>query len=145
MEWSETLLTGVESIDAEHMELVKRANEFCVALKSLIPKSELLNALHSLATFYKAHIKSEEEFLARCRYPRIRKHMKLHESLLDNIKNISGFIESNAVNPFTADFIAQATSAWLLDHIRLHDRDIGAYIRSRGEDVYSRGEASCAL
>lgn len=145
MEWSDALLTGVESIDTEHKELLKRANDFCVALNSLIPRSDLLKALHSLDSYFKTHIQSEEEFLARCRYPRIRKHIKLHESLLDNIKNMSGFIENNTVNPFTADFIAQATSAWLLDHIRLHDRDIGAYVRSRSEEVFSGDTASCAL
>lgn len=143
MEWSDTLLTGVECIDAEHMVLVKKAAEFSVALKSLIPKSDLLTSLHQMESAIRTHIRSEEEFLARIRYPRIRKHIKLHESLISNLQNMAGFIENNDVNPFTADFIAQATSTWLVDHIRLHDREIGVF--SRAKALYQESAASCGV
>jgi hemerythrin-like metal-binding protein len=133
MEWSDKLLLGVEPIDSEHIELIRQASAFGDALKGIHAKSEIIALLESLVKYAEMHRQNEEGLLLRLKYPHYKKHLSIHESLFDNLYKMCGFIERNSMNPFTSDFIADTTSAWFMDHIRLYDRDIGNYIRSMDE------------
>ena len=75
--------------------------------------------------YTQAHLKFEEKLMQDIHYPAIDSHLQQHGELLIKLGEIEAQIDSDTLDA------AQWTSFlsdWLLNHIRVHDTQLAAFV-----------------
>lgn len=128
MEWSESLEIGVEEVDEQHKELVHRVNEFYAAIKENKTKEQALRILKYLSSYVVVHFADEERLQVRFNYPGYLEHKKIHTDFIKTVKELTQEVEKDGVGTMTFASIAATLSNWLVNHISMQDKKIGAYL-----------------
>ena len=132
MEWAENLSVGVDSIDGQHKELIKKTNEFTQAMKAGSGKQEVLKIMDFLAQYVVTHFRDEEALQIRSNYPKYQEHRKIHMDFIADVERMRKEIEGSGMTVATNLMVGSTLSNWLITHITRHDRELGAYIRNIG-------------
>jgi hemerythrin len=132
MQWAENLSVGVASVDMQHKELINRTNEFTQAMKSGGGKDEVLKIMDFLAQYVVTHFRDEEALQIRYNYPKYQEHRKLHLDFVADVERMRKDIAQNGMTIATSIMVSSTLSNWLITHITRHDRELGAFIRSKG-------------
>jgi hemerythrin len=130
MEWAENLSVGVDAIDNQHKELIKRVNVFYAALKAGNNKDETLKVLDFLSRYVVSHFRDEEALQVKYKYPKYNEHKKLHKDFLETVVGVKKDIETNGVTSAGSTMIAMTVSNWLVNHIGVQDKEIGKFIKA---------------
>ena len=128
MEWSESLEIGVVEVDEQHKELVHRVNEFYAAIKENKSKAEALRILKYLGSYVVVHFADEERLQVRYNYPGYVEHKKIHTEFIKTVRELTAEVEKEGVGTTTFLTIASTLSNWLISHISIQDKKIGAYL-----------------
>lgn len=128
MEWSQSLEIGVEEVDEQHKELVHRVNEFYAAIKENKSKEEALRILKYLSSYVVVHFADEERLQVKYNYPGYLEHKKIHTDFIKTVKELTQEVEKDGVGTMTFASIATTLSNWLINHISMQDKKIGAYL-----------------
>jgi hemerythrin-like metal-binding protein len=75
--------------------------------------------------YTREHLKYEEQLMRDIRYPGIDSHLQQHRGLLTKLSEIEAQIDNDTLD------ILQWTSFlsdWLLNHIRVHDTKLAAFV-----------------
>lgn len=129
MEWTESLSVGVDAIDSQHKELIKRVNHFYVALKSENGKAETLKVLDFLSSYVVTHFRDEEGLQVKYNYPKYSEHRKMHQDFIETVKDVKTEIQKGGVTTASSTMIAMTVTNWLVNHISIQDKDIGKHIK----------------
>lgn len=84
LEWHQGLSVGVEAIDAEHRQILRRMRQLATALIAERPQ-EFRGALKFLQDHLVEHFANEELWMSDAGYPGTREHVRLHADLLDRV------------------------------------------------------------
>ena len=129
IKWDDSLKIGVESIDAQHQELIRIINEAIHLLESGHMDSRLIGTLHSLKEYTVYHFAEEESFMRQINYGMISSQLAAHKEL----KHTVSLFQSSLYHHESVDkdkaihFIRH----WLLDHILGEDMKIKAFLAER--------------
>ena len=126
MEWSESLSIGVEAVDNQHKELIKRANAFFDVMKAGGGNEQVLPVLDFLSGYVVKHFHDEEMIQIRYKYPGHEAHKKMHQDFVEDVKRLRADLEKNGVTIASSSMVAMTLS----NHITMQDRLIGKYIKS---------------
>ena len=130
--WHDRYKVGIETIDNQHRHLFDIADTLYSAITSDVPPTEaaVKDLLDQCAEYVKLHFSHEECLMNDCQYPDSSDHKKAHRAFTDAVKNVikdfSAGKEVNLVELYA--FIAD----WLVEHIILVDRSLGAYLNKCG-------------
>ncbi|MEW6711319.1 MAG: bacteriohemerythrin [Candidatus Riflebacteria bacterium] len=126
IKWNEDLLTGVSDIDQQHRQLVRLVNDLHHALREGRTQESMRSILDELVDYTKTHFSFEEQKMARCGYPDIEAHKKLHQSLVKQVLDIYKSFESgrNCIGIETFNFLKD----WLTNHIMKVDKKYSPYM-----------------
>ena len=130
MTWRPDLEVGHETMDAEHRTLVEALNRFHDAMAAGRGRAEVDRTLVFLRDYAVGHFTTEEELMVRHGFPDAAAHFAEHADL---ISRVSGFLaehRTGRVRP--AEEMLAFLEAWLLDHILVQDRELGAFLAQRG-------------
>ncbi len=130
MEWSDSLSIGVEAVDNQHKELIKRANGFFEVMKTGGGKDQVLQVLDFLSGYVVKHFRDEEMIQIRYRYPGYEAHRKMHQDFVEDVKRLRAELEQNGVTVASSSMVALTLSNWLVTHITMQDRLIGKHVKS---------------
>ena len=115
--WDESYEFGEPTVDAEHRELLLRANALIAALATEAERTEL-DALLDHLVF---HFASEEQILARHRHPRLDEHRIQHQGLIHEALSLEGEVRAGTGRPDRMLwFLAYDVVAW---HLLTTDRE----------------------
>ena len=131
MEWSDNLSIGVDAVDNQHKELIKRANSFFDAMKAGSGKEEILKVLDFLGGYVVTHFHDEEMLQVRYQYPGYEAHKKIHADFVEEVKRMRADIEKNGLTLATNSMVAMTLSNWLVSHITMQDRLVGRHIKAQ--------------
>ena len=130
--WHDRYKVGIETIDNQHRHLFDIADTLYAAITSDVPPTEaaVKDLLDQCADYVKLHFSHEECLMNDSQYPDSSDHKKAHRAFTDAVKNaIKDFSEGKEVNLVELyAFIAD----WLVEHIILVDRSLGAYLNKCG-------------
>lgn len=123
IEWKDSYKIGNAAIDAQHKVWFARINSFLEATdhESLRYCEVLMNQ------YTREHLKYEEQLMRDIHYPEINSHLQQHQELLTKLSDIKAQIDKNTLD------ISQWTtflSDWLLNHIRVYDTRLAAFVKS---------------
>lgn len=131
MEWTPDLTVGVQMIDEQHKELIRRMNAFFDAMKHGDKQQKVLEILDFLEQYVVSHFSDEEKLQLSSGYPLYREHKKLHTDFIADVKQIRTDIETRGFTAATASLVGSTLVSWLTLHIKKTDKGLGAHMLSK--------------
>jgi hemerythrin-like metal-binding protein len=120
MEWDAALSVGVEQIDVEHRQILRRARQLEIAVKEGRPE-EIRGALKVLDACLHDQFASEEGWMAEAGYPGAAEHGRIHAGILDDVAAARhGSLPSPAaLAGAAADLVAKLERHMCIDDLKL--------------------------
>ncbi len=113
----EKMSTGVDSVDAEHRELIERINDLHRACKSGAGRDEMRAMLKYLGEYTQNHFRNEERLMDQCGCP-TRGHNKLaHREFLSAFGRLVAEFEEKGESTILLFKLKEMVSVWLTEHI----------------------------
>jgi hemerythrin-like metal-binding protein len=130
LEWKESLAVGFAEIDAQHRELVERANLFFANVGDAAGRRGLWTAFRHFDRFVRLHFVREERTMRWLGYPGMVEHRTEHREFLGRVDAIRRHLESGGTADAALLALGEALRDGLVEHIRTADRKVAAYADS---------------
>lgn len=127
IEWTNDLSVGVSSIDAQHQQLFKMADELFEAGKNGKSKEKIGDLLGFLDRYTKQHFKDEEAYMKSINYPGLAEQEKAHQAFVNELTKLKGEFDKSGGNIAVIIGANQMVVEWLTKHISGMDKKIGAH------------------
>lgn len=129
VEFDESLVTGNETIDAQHKEWIGKIDELLISCETGDGKLKAIKTLEYMADYAIFHFGEEEKLQEEVNYPGLEEHKvkhaefkkavdELHEMLEDEEGPTAAFVE--AVKKNVVD--------WVFNHIKSFDCSVATYL-----------------
>lgn len=143
IEWTPDLSIGVEKIDEQHKELIKRFNDLADAVFDGRGKEEIGDILHFLADYTVTHFRDEETLQELFGYPGFQRHKMIHDQFVSEVQTLITKFEAGELDTELVVKTVDAVGAWVLNHIKKEDMEIGNYLKTKrsAEGQGAQGEA----
>lgn len=131
IEFDDSLLTGNDTIDSQHRELIERIAAFMSACEEGNGKIKAISMMDYLTEYTEFHFSEEEKLQQEVGYPAYEDHRIKHENLKESVKKLHEFLEE--LEWPTAAFtmrVKEQVVDWFFKHIQKDDRAIVEYINS---------------
>ena len=127
-EWSSDLSTGVEAIDAQHREFLRRIAQ----LRAAASQGQLHRAsdmLEYLGQYASRHFSTEERFMEASGYPGLADHRSAHLAFAAELgARKAEFTSTGSLARLMLDLCDWLT-AWVNDHVRQVDKVMAEHLR----------------
>ena len=127
IEWTNDVSVGVSSIDAQHQQLFKMADELFEAGKNGKSKEKIGDLLGFLDRYTKQHFKDEEAYMKSINYPGLAEQEKAHQAFVNELTKLKGEFDKSGGNIAVIIGANQMVVEWLTKHISGMDKKIGAH------------------
>ncbi|MFO7752621.1 MAG: bacteriohemerythrin [Desulfobacteraceae bacterium] len=132
MPWTEKLVTGIPSIDEQHMELVKMVNRLHRAMKLKSGSGQAGDILARLADYTGYHFSHEEALFEEYHYPGKENHKQIHDDLVAKVGEFKTEFE-NGRAALSMDLMTFLTD-WLKTHILKTDMAYVSHLKEKGAE-----------
>jgi len=130
LDWQPEFAVGHGQIDAEHRTLLDAMNRLHEAADQGQDKPEVAKVLNFLRDYTVSHFSMEEALMVRHKYPGASAHFAAHSDL---VMQVSDFIADFRVgNVVGVEAMLAFLRTWLVSHIQVSDKALGAFLQSRG-------------
>lgn len=124
------LMTGIDTIDKQHLELLERANRLLDSEDSLPPEDEALKLLVYLSDYVHFHFAEEEKVMSAMKYEERQAHVGQHVYFIDRVDDLLTLARSKGYGHELSARLALLMSDWFVYHIKHSDKKLAAYLRS---------------
>lgn len=118
--WSPDLSVGVDTLDADHRQLVETINDVFDALLRGGTSSATHKALADLGGYVREHFSREEAWMAEHAFAEFEAHQKEHQAFCDHITRLQQL--HGQYDEQVAVELLIVLRDWLLGHITNSDR-----------------------
>lgn len=131
LSWSDSYSVGVEEIDEEHKELISLINKAEAAVNMRGDDKTIAKVASDMAFYALTHFSNEEVLMLSNDYPDFEEHREQHKEFSDKAKLLEKSLAGGA-DDFKSQDVFQYLSQWLIDHIMVSDKKLGAYLNEQG-------------
>ena len=127
--FDDNLITGNNTIDTQHEELITRIQNFVNACESGDGKVKAIKMLDYLDDYTNFHFQAEEDLQKKVSYPELARHQEKHDEFRKSIQELYDYLDENE-GP-DEQFMEQVrlnVVDWLFNHIKSFDRSVAEYI-----------------
>lgn len=122
------IITGIEKIDLQHMELVSRIRNLHESFLTGTNKETLLETFYYIKNYMNEHFNLEESYMADLDYPHAERHMAFHKEFFEKYSKLEKlFNEKGVSSDFNLDFNVQLID-WLKKHVLMEDKELARFI-----------------
>lgn len=128
-EFDESLVTGNETIDSQHKELIDKINKLVACCEDHSSKLEAIRMLDYLSDYTDFHFSAEEKLQEEVSYPGLAEHRKQHEDFKKSVSELHEMLEEEE-GPTDAfvEAVNKNVINWLYRHIKGFDCSVASYI-----------------
>lgn len=130
IEWSDDFAIGLDAVDHEHRELIALINGLHRSLAEDAPRAEIERVLGEIESGIGAHFALEEKTMLDLNYDGYRAHKADHESLLDDIRDISDAYDEGAYEEMSG-LLSEHLRKWFSVHFREMDARLHRFLEAR--------------
>ncbi len=128
MEWSEKLCFGVDIIDDQHKEIIKRVNDILDCLENqIIDETKIELFLDFLADYTMAHFTMEEKLQIKSDYPKYEEHLEEHNRFIGSFVKMRTTFMKKGSSADSLAIIKEIVVDWLYHHIAVVDSEFAEY------------------
>jgi len=125
------LLTGIEKIDLQHMELFARVKMLHMSYLSGTNTKKLMETFDYFKCYINEHFKTEEKYMTELKYTHIERHIKAHKEFAADYLNFEKLFKKDGLSSdFNLDFNVSIIK-WLKDHVLNEDILLADFIREK--------------
>lgn len=125
--WSTQYETGILLVDTQHKKLVDAINTLHDAMKEGKGKEKIESTLNFLVEYTVLHFSAEEKLMQQKNYPDFNNHKKVHDKLVDEVKEIKAKYLAGKILPMQ---VSTFMSDWLKNHILGTDKKYVPYLKN---------------
>jgi len=126
--WEESLKTGFERIDKQHMEIFARAEEM-ISVDENTPATKIREMLSFLIDYVLTHFSEEERQMQQSGYPGLEHHKEHHELFVKKLYAVVNLINKTGVKDNSLLEFKLLIVEWLASHINECDREFVEYLK----------------
>lgn len=115
--WTPDLDTGIETIDAQHKQIVDYINQLH-DVQQTGSRDETIKVMDGLVNYTATHFADEEAMLEKAGYPLTEAHKGVHVRFVDKVSKLYA---EHVAGLDTAEDLLNLLEGWLFTHIRLND------------------------
>lgn len=130
-EWDDSLSIGVEEIDRQHRELIKRLDALAEAVMSGKGKERIENLIDFMERYAKEHFATEERYMDMYSYPGSEQHRKEHARFWTAVKRLRDMLEREGESDYMAISVERFLMDWLILHIKSTDMEFGRFLKEK--------------
>lgn len=127
-EWDNSLSIGVEEIDNQHKELIKRLDGLAQSILQKKGKDKIGKMLRFMSDYGKIHFSSEEDYMAEHNYTDLDFHKKQHEKFKTTTEKLINELKSQKDMESFASSVQRYLIDWLILHIKTTDQKFGRFL-----------------
>ena len=135
IQWRAELETGIQAIDQQHQEFLRRLNLLLDACATGKGGEELQEAIDFVERYAHAHFMNEERMIHEAGYPHTQGHLDAHAQFFEDLAEIkqktkepgNGLAGLLAMNHLMAN--------WFIKHIGQSDKAFAQFYRSTGKHI----------
>ena len=124
--WTRELSVGDARLDEHHKRFIQIINRLARETNAS-PRSETVSdLLNDMTSYAREHFTVEEDLMARYRYPRREKHIRLHRAFR---RKTAGFCSATALGADVVPQMPEYLMDWLAHHIMECDKAYSSFFR----------------
>jgi len=128
VQWQNSYSVGIRLIDEQHMQLIRLTNKLfasCMAGRDQ-SKSTFLDVVNEAVDYTGYHFSTEEKVMERVKYPDYQRHKQEHANFVREVYIKADEFKAN--KPLTPLSFVYFLRDWVLHHIAVSDKKLGAYL-----------------
>lgn len=127
--WTEDLSTGIDAVDAQHKELIKRIVAVMDCAESM-RDGIIADTINYLCDYVIDHFSMEEKHMINTDYPAFEEHRDEHSHY---VKLVYALKKEKIITSELHRKIEAELAVWLLDHILSSDFKMATYLKQSGK------------
>ena len=124
IQWDESMATGVETVDAQHKQLIDLLNDLMEAITWGRARSEIQGLLAKLGAYSTFHFGHEEECMVRYKCPAAEVNMLAHKDFVVTLAALTDAFERDGATAHLVVRVEVEMLRWLTTHIRRTDTQL---------------------
>ncbi len=126
IEWQQGLVTGIDTIDAQHKQIITLINRLDVSVDKQDREevSEILNGLHD---YIHTHFVYEEQLLEESNYKFTESHIRGHRRFAERLNSLTRRFEAGG---YVSRELLNFLERWLIGHIAHEDKNYVPTVRT---------------
>jgi len=125
------LITGIEKIDIQHMELIYRIKMLHESFFNETNPEKLLETFEYIKCYTNEHFATEEKYMIELNYPNYDRHLKAHKEFIEDYLNLEKVFKNDGLSSdFSLDFNVRIIE-WLKNHVFKEDIILADFIRKK--------------
>jgi len=128
---SKDMETGVEKIDTQHRELIKRINALTETGEKPTSEEEIQKTIDYLAEYVVKHFGDEEEIQLKCKYPKYQEHKQKHTHFIEDFKKIDNEYKGKTHSLEFTMKLNNTLIIWIVKHIKGDDVEFGKFYKAQ--------------
>lgn len=130
--FDDNLITGNDTIDSQHKELIERIKLFVDSCEQGDSKIKAIKMLDYLEEYTDFHFQAEEDLQKSVDYPGLKEHQAKHTEFRRNLQALYEFLEeSEGPTDAFVERVKLNVVNWLFNHIKAFDRSVAEFIHLR--------------
>jgi hemerythrin len=128
-EWNNNLSVGIQEIDNQHKELIRKLNELAEHTQQKKGKDRIGSTLRFMKEYSKLHFDTEEQYMAKYEYPGLEKQQKEHGKFKITVERLIGDLDKEKEMEIFASQVQRFLIDWLILHIKTVDLKFGEFLK----------------
>lgn len=129
IEFSDNLITGNKTLDAQHKELIGRIAALVKVCEEGACGENAVKMLDYLMDYTRFHFAEEERLQIKVSYPNYAEHKARHEEFKKTVETLHKSLEeSKEPTEELTEQVKKLIVDWLIQHVQEADRSLAAYI-----------------
>jgi len=128
MNWQDDYSVGVKEIDDQHKKMFDLINRLYESIKESKDRKLREEFLQELSNYGKFHLKTEEDYFEKFKYPQKEEHVKIHDLYRNKIKEFVNKKDDIFLSFEIIDYLED----WWLEHITSVDKDYQDFFNKKG-------------
>ena len=126
--WKDSMLIGVEKIDAQHRKLVSAIDELMEACTKGQGRDRIEGTLAFAVDYAKEHFAYEEKLQAEKGFPGMAAHKRLHADFLKTVSKLVSEYKQTGPTVTLVGKLNKSLVEWVINHISTEDKKLGQHI-----------------
>jgi hemerythrin len=131
VEWSESLTSGEDDLDAHHEEIFRYMHKLDEACEEGRARKEIESTIQYLKRYVDFHFTYEEQLMEKFEYPETEAHAGQHHDFAERVRGLDELFGELSTSLGVLVETNHALSNWLKDHILETDVRFIEYMRER--------------
>ena len=132
VEWTQDMSVGVDKIDEQHRELVRRINTLYAAVEVQKGDEEIISTFYFLEDYIVRHFLDEQTQMFLYKFPDRDEHLSIHNAFMRDIIVLKIKYEEDGPTPELLDELQRRVSDWFKNHVMVKDKELGRFIIEKG-------------